>query len=252
MKDLTIIIPIKELKGDKDKEMLYRALNSTKGNDVIIIGPKSVLDNIKFHESYKVGLIYNDSNTDYTYQVNMAVSSVKTKYFSVLEYDDYFGEKWFDNVENYIKYDTNDIFAFLPLTEIVDYETNSTIGYANEAVWASSFSEETGYFDLKSMKDYLTFNTSGGIFNTYEFQKLGGLKNSMKLVFWLEFIKRALYNNKSIFVIPKIGYYHVVNRNGSMTSEYAETMSSKEAEWWIDLSEKEYFFKQDRNKIYEE
>jgi hypothetical protein len=53
-------------------------------------------------------------------------------------------------------------------------------------------------------------------------------------------------------VIPKVGYYHFVNREGSMSDVYAKTMSEKEADWWIDLSEKEYFFKKDRNKIYEE
>lgn len=70
----------------------------------------------------------------------------------------------------------------------------------------------------------------------------------MKLVFWYEFLLRALYKEKRIFVIPKIGYYHYVNREGSITSEYAKNMSVKEADWWIDLAAKEMYFPQDRKK----
>ena len=50
----------------------------------------------------------------------------------------------------------------------------------------------------------------------------------MELVFWYEFLMRALYKNKRVFVIPKVGYYHLVNRPECMTNKYAETMSEKE------------------------
>ena len=83
-----------------------------------------------------------------------------------------------------------------------------------------------------------------------DFLSLGGLKASMELVFWYEFLMRALYKEKRVFVIPKIGYFHLVNRPGCMTTKYAETMSEKEADWWIDLAKKEYFFPQDRKKTY--
>ena len=259
MKDLTIIIPLKEYDEKVDK-LLNRAIESCLDNNIILVGNGSdefMKNNSDKKHLKNVSVLNKSQDSSYQNNVNIAVESVKTKYFSVLEYDDVFSKIWFDNVEKYVKYDTSDTFAFLPLTEIVEYNEDvnaekRAIGYSNEAVWASSFSENIGYFDLASLKDYLNFNTSGGIFNTNEFIKLGGLKNSMKLVFWLEFLKRALYNNKLIFVIPKVGYYHFVNREGSMSDVYAKTMSEKEADWWIDLSEKEYFFKKDRNKIYEE
>jgi hypothetical protein len=150
----------------------------------------------------------------------------------------------------YIENDTEDTFAFLPLTEVVDYNSKGIIGYANEAVWASSFSDELGYLDIQGLENYLNFNASGGVFKTEEFLSLGGLKASMELVFWYEFLMRALYKEKRVFVIPKIGYFHLVNRPGCMTTKYAETMSEKEADWWIDLAKKEYFFPQDRKKTY--
>lgn len=119
----------------------------------------------------------NTGNTEYTAQVNFAVDNVKTKYFSVLEYDDTFSKIWFANVEKYISVDTDNTFAFLPLTEIIDAPSNEIIGYANEAVWASSFSEEIGYLDNESMQDYINFNTSGAIFKTEDFKTLGNLRN---------------------------------------------------------------------------
>ena len=98
----------------------------------------------------------------------------------------------------------------------------------------------------------MNFNASGGVFKTDEFLNIGGLKGSMKLVFWYEFLMRALYKGKKIFVIPKIGYYHLANRPDSLTAKYIETMDEREADWWIDLAKKEYFFPQDRKKAYTE
>ena len=57
---------------------------------------------------------------------------------------------------------------------------------------------------------------------------------------------------KKIYVIPKVGYYHTANRPGSITMNYVDTMTEREADWWIDLAKKEYFFPQDRKKTYTE
>jgi hypothetical protein len=252
MKDLTVIIPILSLDSKEKKDMFKKALKSASGAEtIIVVGNSEAIYGIE-KVNKNVILLENTGNTEYTAQVNFAVDNVKTKYFSVLEYDDTFSKIWFANVEKYISVDTDNTFAFLPLTEIIDAPSNEIIGYANEAVWASSFSEEIGYLDNESMQDYINFNTSGAIFKTEDFKTLGKLKESMKLVFWYEFLLRALYKEKRIFVIPKIGYYHYVNREGSITSEYAKNMSVKEADWWIDLAAKEMYFPQDRKKIYEE
>jgi len=140
----------------------------------------------------------------------------------------------------------------LPLTEVIDFDSNEIIGYSNEAFWASSFSDEIGFVDIESLQNYLSFNASGAVFKTNDFVSIGKLKESMKLVFWFEYLLRSLHENKKIFVIPKVGYYHFTGRKDSLTGEYIETMSEKEADWWIDLAKKEYFFKKDRNKVYEE
>lgn len=250
MKNLTVIIPIKELKDDKELEMLKKAIKSAEDNDILLIGPKNELDKIKQKSIKK--LVNTTDNFDYQHQVNMAVNEINTKYFSVLEFDDSFSKSWFTNVEKYIAVDTEQISVFLPLTEIVDYKDNTVIGYANEVFWSSSFSEEIGFPDMESMLNYLNFNTSGAVFKKDDFIALGGLKESMKLVFWYEYLLRSLYNNKLLFVIPKVGYYHVVSREGSLSDEYAKNISEKEVNWLVDLAKKEYYFKKDRNKVYEE
>ena len=251
MKDLTVIIPIQTLNDSTVYQLFLRAVKSVgEETDIVVVGNAEAIGSIG--ENVKVEKMINSGDTSYASQVNFAAKTVKTKYFAVLEFDDEFTPIWFKNAEEYITNDTDNCVGYLPLTEIVDYTTKKIIGYANEAFWASSFSEKIGELDLNSMEDYLNFNTSGAIFNREAFLSLGGLKASMKIVFWYEFLLRALYKEKKIIVIPKVGYYHNVNRDNSLTSEYAKTISEKEADWWYDTAKKEYFFPQDRNKVYEE
>lgn len=248
MKKVTVIIPIDKLNSDKDVELFDAALKSIPNAcDIIVVGNEDVLKNVKSKKCVKV---INEFSDNYQTQINIAVQKVETEYFSVLEYDDVLSDIWLSSFTEYSKCEP-DVFGFLPLTEIVDYGTNNVIGYANEAFWASSFSENIGYLDLSSIMDYLNFNTSGGIFKTKEFVELGMLKPSMKLVFWYEFLMRALNKGKLIYVIPKIGYYHKVNRPDSFLVSLYDEMNSDETDWWIELAKKEYFFNNDRNKTYE-
>lgn len=255
MENLTVIIPITTLDTDEKKEMFVKAISSVDDSNIIVVGDSQAIESLPQDKikDYIFTIVENNTNNiNYASQVNFALKKVKSDYFTVLEYDDIFSPIWFKMLKKYMDADVNDTFAFLPLTEVVDYETKLPFGYSNEAVWASSFSEELGYYDIQSLEYNLNFNTSGGVFKTEEFKNLGGLKSSMELVFWYEFLLRALYKGKKIFVIPKVGYYHTVNRPDSITNVYANTMSEKEADWWVDLAKKEYFFIKDRNKTYKE
>lgn len=255
MENLTVIIPITTLDTDEKKEMFVKAISSVDDSNIIVVGDSQAIESLPQDKikDYIFTIVENNTNNiNYASQVNFALKKVKSDYFTVLEYDDIFSSIWFKMLKKYMDADVNDTFAFLPLTEVVDYETKLPFGYSNEAVWASSFSEELGYYDIQSLEYNLNFNTSGGVFKTEDFKNLGGLKSSMELVFWYEFLLRALYKGKKIFVIPKVGYYHTVNRPDSITNVYANTMSEKEADWWIDLAKKEYFFIKDRNKTYKE
>lgn len=258
MKDLTVVIPVHEYSEtirkfyDRAMESL-RAADSNNEANVIVIGPKNVLGEIK-KEDYdnKIEWVENEKS-DFCSQINVAVKKIKTKWFSVLELDDVYGETWFKNVEKHIA-TGEEVSVYLPLTEVMDINNpaNGSIGYVNEAVWASSFSERIGYLDLECLQGYMNFNTTGGVFNTDDFKSVGGLKTSMKLSFWYEFLLRTVYNKKNVYVIPKVGYYHFINRGGSLALQYNSEMKPKEAEWWIELAQKEYLFKTDRKKTYEE
>lgn len=249
MKDITFIFPVFELNKEENLEGFNEALKSLgKSKNVIVVGSKEDLDLVKAKKVTKVENTTGDLS--YSNQVMLAVKEVKTEYFSVIEQDDTVVEKWYEYLSEYSTPEFEDVFAFLPLTEVTD--NGEIIGYANEAFWASSFSEKLGYLDISAMEDYLDFNVSGAVFKTHEFLALGGLKTSMKLTFWLEFILRALYKEKKMFVVPRVGYFHKANREGSLLDTYSKTMSDKEVEFWLDLAKKEYYFPQDRNKTYEE
>lgn len=252
MLDLTVIVPILEL-DEKGFETFEKALDSAKDCNVVVVGSSKALETVKSSKHTFTATV-NEGDTSFSAQVNAALKSIKTKYFSVLEYDDVYTDIWFVNVEKYINASEGDVFAYFPLVELIDSkdETLTPIGYVNEALWASSFSEELGYFDLTALENYMDYNSTGAVFKTDEFVSLGGLKASMKLTFWYEFLLRAVYYKKKMFVIPKVGYLHFINRDGSLSHTYAETMTSKEADWWVDTAKKEYFFQQDRNKTYEE
>lgn len=252
MENLTVIIPIVKLENDEQKAFFVEALSSIDDSNIIVIGDADALNSISDVKVNKMFMTIENKTgeTNYASQVNFAVKKINTDYFTVLEYDDKFSPIWFKVLKTYIDNDIDNIFGFMPLTEVIDYETKASFGYANEAVWATSFSDEIGYYDIQALEQYLNFNTSGAVFKTEYFKNLGMLKPSMKLVFWYEFLLRALYKGKKLFVIPKVGYYHIPNRPGSITNNYSENMSEKEADWWIDLAKKEYFFAQDRNKTY--
>ena len=248
MKDLTVIIPVEKMDDDR-KAMFKAAYDSIEPETpVIVIGPSEELD--KLRADYPDAKFVNNEDVNLPKQVNLAVSEVGTKYFSVLEYDDMYTKHWFKNLKERMGANP-DLFAYLPICEVFSHDKpESIIGYMNEPVWASSFSEKLGFFDTESLNNYINVNCTGGAFDKDMFLEIGGLKESMKLSFWYEMILRANYKSKSIYVIPKIGYRHRINRPESLMDVYSKTMEPKEADWWISLAKEEQYFKRDRNKQY--
>lgn len=257
MNKITTIIPVDKF-DESVKSMLETAVKSHVETskdapaNLMFIGPKEVMDQVKKLKLADAEYVENE-NSWFSSQINTAAKKVKTDYFAILEYDDEFSPIWFKNVEKYIE-TGDDIAVYLPLTEVFDYQhkEQGPIGYVNEAVWASSFSEKLGYFDNECLQDYLIFNTTGGVFKVKDFLEIGGLKESIKLSFWYEFLLRAINKDKNVFVIPKVGYFHLVNRNGSLADTYATNMDERESDFWIELARKEYLYKNDRKKTYEE
>ena len=71
------------------------------------------------------------------------------------------------------------------------------------------------------------------------------MKPTIKLSFWYEYLLRAINEGNKVFVIPKIGYVHTVDRAGSVMDSFKD-MDEKERNFWIKLAKKEYYFKKER------
>ena len=250
MKDLVVIIPLHEFSKGVN-ELLSRAVESVPSDIEIRISCKHGLSEKikKSYKGYKNVVIYeselDESPSDFCSLVNQATED--SKWFSILEYDDEYTPIWFDNFKKYADF-YSDISVFLPLEDLVDYKDGKFIGMGNEAPWASSFSNELGYIDLDCLQNFFDFYLTGSIFNTADWIELGGLKPLIKLTFWYEFLLRATYKGKKVFVIPKVGYKHKLGRDGSLIEEYKKAIGEKESNFWVKVAKKEYFFKEQRDE----
>lgn len=251
MKDITVIIPVHE-HNDFVKSLLNRAIVSVPSEYKIVISTSLEVDFSYLTEEYSnVNILTNSAKNDFCSLVNYAVNEIDTKWFSILEFDDEYTNIWFNNVEKYIEYNP-EVSVFLPLEELIDFNQNKFIGYGNEAPWASSFSNEIGYIDNDCLQQYFDFYLTGAIFNTEDWKTYGGLKPSIKISFWYEFLLRITNKGKKVFVIPKLGYKHYVDRENSLYDIYRKTIDEKESTWYFELAKQEQYYKEDRNKKYEE
>ena len=116
---------------------------------------------------------------------------------------------------------------------------------------AASFSDEIGVIDEKSLEDYFNFYLTGGIIKTELWKTIGGLKENIKLTFWYEFMLRLVHNGEKIYVVPKVGYAHVLGRPGSLIEEYRNTMDKDESNFWFNEAKKQSFNKTEKDVKYE-
>lgn len=257
MKDLSIFIPLHKFNEDIESS-LTNAIDSVIQQDdkqAIYISIPSILydtlakSKVAEMDVVKIVKLDDKTNTDFCSQVNNFAKTCETKWFSILEYDDTYTNIWFKNAEKYM--DANPgLSVVLPLNEIHDYETGDMVSFANEIVWATSFSDKIGFIDADCLETFNEFSMTGGIFNTCDFNEIGGLKPSIKISFWFEFLLRATHQQKNIYVVPKLGYIHMLNREDSLIDIYSKTINEEEAKWWYDLAKREYFFSEDRKKEY--
>lgn len=248
MKDITVVIPVHEFSKEIEV-LLNNALKSIDSDTPIIIScnkeiEKDIVENIS-----NFSTLVEVESTNFQELINEAVKQVNTKWFSILEFDDVYTPIWFNNVAKHIENEPS-ISVFMPLTDLIEYNEKKFIGYGNEAVWASSFSTEIGYIDFDCLENYFDFYMTGSVFNTSDFISCGGLKKSLGVTFWYEFLLRMTHLSKKIYVIPRIGYVHYLNRENSMLEKYAN-LDDKTAQAYVDLAKREYAFKQDRNKTIE-
>ena len=59
------------------------------------------------------------------------------------------------------------------------------------------------------------------------------------------------HNSYVVRVIPKVGYRHTIGRANSYSETKNKEVTSNYVQWLIKTAQQEYFFKEDRNKVYE-
>lgn len=248
LKDIAVIIPMNDF-SEENVKLFNEAVASVPSDIKVYVSycistdPSAKLDKRAKH----IGSAQGDSFQEL---VNEAVGKIKEKWFSILEFDDSYTNIWFDEVLRYVEF-MPEVSMFLPLEDITDFNNGKYIGYGNEAPLASSFSDELGFIDNPSLMNYFDFYPTGSVFNTDDWNEVGGLKPSMKITFWYEWMLRATHNGKKLYVIPKVGYNHTMGRKGSLVEQYKATVDEKETMWWFDNAKKEQFFREDRGKTYQ-
>jgi len=247
-----VIIPMHEF-GKDNIELLNNAIDSVPEGIVIYLSvPKGTTAAKVKGKSDRVTLVVSEEDgTSFADLVNSAVKKLgdDIKWFSILEYDDTYTPIWLDNVKRYIDFMPN-TSVFMCLEDITDFNDGKYIGFGNEAAWASAFSNEIGYIDLDCLQNYFDFYLTGSVFNKADWNEVGGLKPSIKITFWYEWLLRATNKGKIVFVIPKVGYNHSLGRKGSLVEQYKENVPKEESQWWFDLAKREMYYKEDRKKEY--
>lgn len=251
--DITVIIPIHEL-NERTEILFNNAVKSvveqTLRIDLLIVTTPTIYDRVVelTKDIEFTTVLKNEGDSDFSSQVNLGASTIKTNWFSVLEFDDEYSSIWFKNVVKYQEaYPETEMF--LPI--IIDVnEQNQFISFTNEAVWAQSFSDELGVLDNGALLTYQNFNTDGMVIKTETFLNNGGLKKNLKVTFLYEFLLRMTFRDVKTMVIPKFGYKHMNQREGSLFHTYSQEVNPVEANWWMAQAKKEYFFDKDREITY--
>jgi hypothetical protein len=259
--DLTIVLPIKSAVVPFFDDFFEKSIQSIKNQEVkpseVIIIHTSEVNLTEFLKSYDFGdlnvrMIEWDLEPNFCDQVNLGVAESKTKWVTILEFDDEYSKIWFKNAKKYSEVYT-DVDCFLPIVVDVD-DKGIFAGFTNEATFAANFSQEMGYLTNETLHTYQNFQTSGMVIKKDTFIDFGGFKPSMKLTFVYELFLRLTYNSVKIMSIPRLGYKHINLRQGSIFWNYKNgdtTLSEDEVKFWINSAKKEYFFVEDRNIKYE-
>lgn len=252
MKELVVIIPMNEF-GKENIELLNKAVESVPSELNVLLSVPSGTDGKKLKGiSDRLGVVSESEGSSFAELVNAAADAIEEKWFSILEFDDTYTPIWYDNAKKYIEFMPS-TSVFMYLEDITDFNDGKYIGFGNEAAWASAFSNEIGFIDNDCLQSYFDFYMTGSIFNTADWKEVGGLKPSIKITFWYEWLLRATNKNKTVYVIPKVGYNHKLGRKGSLIETYKSTIDQEETQWWFDLAKREYMFhpstKRDENKF---
>jgi len=259
--DVSVVLPLNTTNQKSFTELFDRSMKSLKNQlvgikELVIVQTgdsklKEFLEQYDF-EGLPTNIIDNDGDHDFASQVNLGVKNSKSKWVSILEFDDEYSTIWFKNVKRYAE-SYPEINAFLPLVVDTD-EKGMFAGFTNEATFAVSLNSEMGYLTNDVLMSYQNFQSSGMVIKKEDFETTGGFKKSFKLTFVYEFLLRLTYNSLKLMTIPRIGYKHTNLREGSLFWSYKfgnEKISDDEVSFWIESAKKEFYFTNDREIKFE-
>jgi hypothetical protein len=259
--EVSVVLPLNTTNQKSFSELFDRSMKSLKNqligiNELVIVHSgeaklKEFLDSYDF-ENLTVNLVENLGDFDFASQVNLGVKNAKSKWVSILEFDDEYSTIWFKNVKRYVDA-YPEVNAFLPLVVDTD-EKGMFAGFTNEATFAVSLNSEMGYLTNDVLMNYQNFQSSGIVIKKTDFESSGGFKKSFKLTFVYEFLLRLTYNSLKIMTIPRIGYKHTNLREGSLFWSYKfgnDRISDDEVSFWIESAKKEFYFTADREIKFE-
>lgn len=257
MNGISYILPIDKYSKEystyvKDCLDSVEAIECDCEKKLIIVGPANASKEIvsiydKGNYNFEVTVLKCEE-TDFFKLVNTAVDNCETDYFSVIEFDDVLYAHTYKVSKQ--KMD-NGASVIMPINILRDTD-NNFLSFANEIALSPSFIDDLGVVTLDSLLDYMDFNVTGAYIKKEDFLKVGGLKPSLKIASWYEFLLRTAYNGNTICVVPKVCYVHTTGRDGSYMVESSNTISQEEGMWLINTAKQEYFFNEDRNKSFEE
>lgn len=189
--------------------------------------------------------------------------------FSILEVEDAVGANWY-NTANLFMQENSEVGFFFPM--IRNLKNGVLMGLMNEACWAEGIAEEAGKFDMNLLLRFNCINPLGAIYRIDKMKeycqekdgRLYPMKESIKVSHYYEFFLRMSYNDVKMMTIPRLGYDFRINDvnefshssskiPGNITNIPSDKggMNTQEISFWVELAKKEYFFDEDRNKVYE-
>lgn len=255
--DLTVIIPVHSVSDNKFTDMFKKAIDSIAANkikpaEVMIVRcacdeVKAVIDSYEYGD-LPVRIVENPNSKSFQSQMNYGVSQATTKYVTYLEFDDTYGEFWFESIKEHVEA-YPDTEMFVPLVIELNNE-GKRLHYSNAEAWAMSFSDEMGVFTHDSLTSFTNVNICGMVINREFYQKIGGLKTNIEIFFPYEFILRVTHKGGRLQVIPHEGYRHVNGREGSLFWSYKNDdgmkINTENAELWMHAARTEFYFADDR------
>jgi hypothetical protein len=274
--------------GEQDETVDLLILNHNLNNDSLI-KLKSIIDNptiermkgkqgeqenVKLTAKNKINFIIEETSSNTFSKIfndSLNYANINGyEWFTVLEVDDSLTKNWIKYFNLYST-EKNEYDAFVPLSRQI--APMGFVGFMNEASWVDGFAEVAGIFDLNLMLRFNCVNIAGTAFKTqsllkYSEEKDGiykPMKESMKINYSYEFLLRMIYNDLKFYTIPRMGYDCRINRAVEKYDYFSSKLpmdivqkspenggvKAEEFKFWTDLAKKEYFFDNDRNKIYQ-